>query len=412
MDRRKKGPIVDAGGRHPFPRKEYYFNNAWLLALVTAVDFLGGLLFAKRFAAETRPRKNDIKKILVSRPDHLGDVVMTTAALSLMKAAMPEAKIHVLAGSWTKELWQHCPLVDHVIVFDHFYLNRSKMPAWRKILRSVSQLPAVIKKIKKERYDLGIEFRPFFGNTIPLMWLGGVKYRIGYGSAGFGFLLHQKGSFNFYSHFAKNMVELLLAGDLIEAPQEIRAVLKRPKKEILDKMSRALAKSGVTADDFKVVIHPGSGRPLALWSNGQWAELADGLVSRYGAKVIIVGVAKEAMAARAISRKMATTPIDLTNSLSMADFMALLSMANLVIGLESFAVHAAAALGAATVMIHNGISDELMFKPLGQRVFGVTHKTDCAPCWRRKGCPEMSCLTNVTANEVMAVVSEVLNVSF
>ena len=49
---------------------------------------------------ETRGAHHRALRILVIRPDHLGDLLMTTPALSLLRAGLPEAVITALVGPW------------------------------------------------------------------------------------------------------------------------------------------------------------------------------------------------------------------------------------------------------------------------------------------------------------------------
>ncbi|MFA5284771.1 MAG: glycosyltransferase family 9 protein, partial [Smithellaceae bacterium] len=171
--------------------KRLYLYNSRLPALFFAmIDFIGQWTIARFISRKGMPEPSKIKKILVSRPDHLGDLVMTTAVLPLIKQSFPHASIHMLAGSWSKELLENIGEIEKTIYYDNFYLNRKAMSGWKKILTSLFQILPAVKTLRDERYDLGIEFRPFFGNNIFLMWLGEVKYRVGYGTAGLGFLLH------------------------------------------------------------------------------------------------------------------------------------------------------------------------------------------------------------------------------
>src|SRR5262245_59612503 len=44
------------------------------------------------------------QRILLIRPDHLGDVLLTTPAIHALRLAYPSAEIHALAGPWSAEV--------------------------------------------------------------------------------------------------------------------------------------------------------------------------------------------------------------------------------------------------------------------------------------------------------------------
>jgi heptosyltransferase-2/heptosyltransferase-3 len=65
--------------------------------------------------------------------------------------------------------------------------------------------------------------------------------------------------------------------------------------------ARYLAEQGVGDDDPLVCIHPGAGAPVKLWRNEGWARVADALVEKYRAKMILTGSANEGPLVQAIA---------------------------------------------------------------------------------------------------------------
>src|SRR5262245_56158794 len=54
------------------------------------------------------------RKILVLRPDEIGDVVLTTAFLRELRHAAPHARIDLIVKHECRELVEHCPYVNAV----------------------------------------------------------------------------------------------------------------------------------------------------------------------------------------------------------------------------------------------------------------------------------------------------------
>ena len=47
------------------------------------------------------PQRKANDRILLLRPDHLGDVLLTTPAIHALRAAFPDREIHALVGPWS-----------------------------------------------------------------------------------------------------------------------------------------------------------------------------------------------------------------------------------------------------------------------------------------------------------------------
>lgn len=58
------------------------------------------------------------KRILISRPDRIGDVVLSTAIPREIKKQFPDSFVAILLRSYTKDIYLNNPNVDEIIVFD------------------------------------------------------------------------------------------------------------------------------------------------------------------------------------------------------------------------------------------------------------------------------------------------------
>ena len=54
--------------------------------------------------APVAPQRSKSNRILIIRPDHLGDMLLTTPAIKAIKAQRPELSIHVLCGEWCADV--------------------------------------------------------------------------------------------------------------------------------------------------------------------------------------------------------------------------------------------------------------------------------------------------------------------
>ena len=59
------------------------------------------------------------KNILVNSLVNLGDVVLTTSAIALLKQVYPQARITMLVRPVVREAVENNPVIDEVLIFDY-----------------------------------------------------------------------------------------------------------------------------------------------------------------------------------------------------------------------------------------------------------------------------------------------------
>ena len=69
-------------------------------------------------AGEQSPLKT-YQNILVYAMVNLGDVILTTSAIALLKQVYPAARITMLSRPTVREVIEHNPVIDDVILFDY-----------------------------------------------------------------------------------------------------------------------------------------------------------------------------------------------------------------------------------------------------------------------------------------------------
>lgn len=78
------------------------------------------------------------KRILISRPDRLGDVILSTPLPREIKKAFPDSFVAVLAREYTKDVFLNNPYVDQIIIFEpenkslkYFFKKRKEISEWK-----------------------------------------------------------------------------------------------------------------------------------------------------------------------------------------------------------------------------------------------------------------------------------------
>ena len=116
--------------------------------------------------------KKDIKKILVIRNDYIGDLVLSSSVFREIRKEYPKSKIVALVSNKNKEIIAKNKNIDEIIVSD---------PFWRKgSLTSFLNYLKVIRRIRKEKFEVGIDVKSSFLNIFFFLYLGNIKKRVAY----------------------------------------------------------------------------------------------------------------------------------------------------------------------------------------------------------------------------------------
>lgn len=113
-----------------------------------------------------RFEKNNVHKILIIKPQAIGDVLLSTPVIENLRHNFPEAHISFLVRSYCADVLKGNPFLDRILSFN---IN----PA------SGDSSLCLIKNIHMQKYDLIIDL---FGNprTAIIVFNSDAKYRVGY----------------------------------------------------------------------------------------------------------------------------------------------------------------------------------------------------------------------------------------
>jgi len=108
------------------------------------------------------------KRILIVRPDRIGDVVLSTAIPREIKKTFPDAFVVVLVREYTQAIYFNNPNVDEIILLEHLSGNK------------LTDFFAAVKKIRKYKFTHALMLLP--NERINYMlFFAGIKTRVGVG---------------------------------------------------------------------------------------------------------------------------------------------------------------------------------------------------------------------------------------
>jgi ADP-heptose:LPS heptosyltransferase len=165
-----------------------------------------------------------------------------------------------------------------------------------------------------------------------------------------------------------------------------------------------LRQAGIKKGDLTIFVSATARWQSKFWEQGAFARLGDELIRRYGAKLIFSGLPSERGYLEGITAKMREDALVMAGRTTIKQFLALLKRSHLYVGVDSGAMHAAAAFGVPVVALF-GPSNPRWIGPYGQEEGIVQIKLSCAPC-NKRDCPDKSCMLRITPEMVLEKVEE------
>ena len=343
----------------------------------------------------------DIQRIVVRGTNWVGDAVMSVPALRRLRRLLPQAHITLVVRPRVEALFADADFIDSLLVYD------------RQSSRSALQQ---VRKWRSQKFDLAILFQNAFeGALIP--FLAGVPLRLGYATDGRRVLLTHalqlpawkdtRHEAFYYLNIVSHLESLLghaqaFSSEDLDGSITVSSERRAQAMELL----RTL---GTRANRSTVVLCPGSINSRAKrWPAERYAQLADGMIEQQEANVLLIGTAAETEIAAEVAHRMRHEPIDLSGRTSLAEAIAVMSLADLVVTNDTGPAHIASALGRPTLVIF-GPTNPLTTRPLSDAAEIIRRPPDCAPCMLRD-CPiDHRCMTAISVEEVLCKSLEFLN---
>lgn len=338
------------------------------------------------------------KRILITRTDRLGDVVLSTPVIRYFRKKFPDAYIAFMTSPAAKDVVLHNPDLDEVIVLDK--AGRHK---------GIFGMLAMAMALRKKNFDTAVALHPTTRVHV-LLFLAGIPRRIGYDRK-FGSLLtvrashaKQEGIF----HEAEYNFKLLEAAGF-----DARGADKRPyvatKEAERDSVDAFLRQNGVR-DDY-IAIHAGASCPSKRWPAERFARVADELVRFTGFDIVLIGGEETRPLSGIVSRSMKEKPFDLTGKLTVGELAELLRRAKLFVSNDSGPVHVAAAVNCPVVSIFGrkdpGLSPK-RWGPVGEKIRVVHKDVGCKKCLAHLCVRHFKCLEAITPRDVVNAAMELV----
>lgn len=348
-----------------------------------------------------------LKRALVIKLRHHGDVLLCAPVLSTLKRVAPQCEVDALIYADTAPMLSGHPALAQLHLIDRQWkkqgLAAQATAEWR-----------LLAALRARRYDLVVHLSVHTRGSW-LVRLLSPRWSVGPRRTDAGAFWHDSFTHLYaaQSHADRHTVEsnldsLRALG--IEPTDDDKRVVLVPGDEAEARVAALLAGQGIGRGGF-IHLHPASRWNFKCWPAERVAALCDALSAK-GWPIVLTSApdAKERALVAQIRAVSSVPTFDLSGQLSLKELAALAARARLFVGVDSAPMHIAAAMGTPTVAI---------FGPSGDREWGpwqtqsrvVTSLIhECRPCGRA-GCNDSKiseCLTTLPVAQVLAACEELL----
>ncbi|MGK4443982.1 putative lipopolysaccharide heptosyltransferase III [Yersinia enterocolitica] len=291
--------------------------------------------------------KGNIQRILVIKLRHFGDVLLTTPLLSTLKANYPQAKIDVLLYGGTQEMLRENTTVNHAFIVDRG-LKHAGLTA------QISGEKALFNALKAQHYDLILNLSD--------QWRAAAYCRLLKPGFSIGFHYPKRDTWLWrYCH--STLVDIPRAAerhtvlnnlDILEPLQLtdiITDVTMSYGPQDIERVKQLCQQRNIS--DY-ILIQPSARWKFKTWASESFSQLINHLTDQ-GETVLLTGGKDQAeldyIAEIIAGCAQPEQVINLSGLLALPELAVLIDNAKLFIGVDSVAMHMAAALQTPAVVL-------------------------------------------------------------
>ncbi len=361
--------------------KSYVFKRGFLdgfegLMVAKAVSNHVFYKYAKLYEANHKAMMG--KRLVISRTDNLGDVILTLPLLGYLKSVTPDLKIFFIGKKYTQAIISRCVFVDQ-------FLDREE------VIQDVNILSMV-------RADTIIFIYPD-QKLAEVASKAGIKHRVATAHRWYNWLYcnHLVGFTRVKStlHESQLNFKLLkpfkLNGD-IDTSELIPYYGLQPEKKDFSEL--------LNKDRFNLIIHPKSKGSAREWPLDNYYRLVLSLpIESY--RIFVTGLQAEGDLIRKEKPELLDHPnvTDLTGKLNLDELTSFIGQADGLLACSTGVLHLAAALGIYTLGLYSPMKPihPGRWMPVGLNAHHLVLKDECSLCRRSRNC---ACIESLTVEDV------------
>lgn len=331
------------------------------------------------------------KNILAVKLVMIGDTVLLAPSIRALRKKFGSSRLTVMCSPVNEVIVRGWDFIDGYITLD-----------FARLLLNPLKLIKFVADLRKQKYDLVLDFETW-PRIIPLItYLSGARSRIGYrtGKQCRHLLFTEAVDHTRGKHELKCFMDIVNRAGVEVEDTSIKMAVgvqeEKTAKKILDE-------NGFIEKKF-VIIHPGCGANgfYREWYPERYAAVSDYLNKRYSLKVMLTGTGDDAGIVSGMLSKTGEKVLDLSGKTTLLELIALVEKSLFVLCGNTGIVHLASAVGTPVVVLQ-GPTDPEKWGPWGRGRVITAENLDCRPCLYlgyEYGCRTRKCMELITVEAV------------
>ena len=354
------------------------------------------------------PDLKGVKRILVIKMRHHGDVLLTSPLFSILKKTLPHAQIDAFIYKDSLEMLEGHPAISDFLLYDKAWKRRS---FFYKMSKEIS----VFLKIRRNKYDLVINLTEGDRGAITAV-ISGSPIRVGFDPGKKGMV----GKRGCYTHLVKNcsrprhtvekQLDALRRIGIFPEVQERELLLNIPTSA-RERVFDILAREEIKPKNY-IIVHPVARWLYKALSVSQMAEVLR-LIHK-NAEQIVLTSGPDSNELSMIAQILALVPeipiINIAGKLSLKELSAFIAYAKALVCVDSLPLHIASAVKTPVVVVF-GPTSEINWGPwMHPQARIITSGHSCRPCYQ-DGCggsKRSDCLLSLSPERIVQELHKVL----
>lgn len=237
------------------------------------------------------------RRVLLVRPDNLGDVLMTTPAFAAVRESLPGSRLSLLAAPSAGALRPHLPLLDEIIAADLPWVKAGAAALEAAGTDTGAPERALLQRLLDGRFDAAILFTVSTQSALPaalLCRLAGIPLVLAHArERAYGLLSDAVPETDEVAdgmrHEVRRQLDLVARVGLHTRDERLRFTLRAEDRAAAAALLRA---AGLAPGRPYVLLHPGASAASRRYPAAGYGEAA-ALLQNQGAEVVVCAGAGE-----------------------------------------------------------------------------------------------------------------------
>jgi lipopolysaccharide heptosyltransferase II len=316
-----------------------------------------------------------IKKILLITLSNIGDAVLTTPVLDILKRNFGTAVLHLMVSENAAGVFSKDKRADKIIIYDKHKKFKEKI--------------ALLSSLKKMRYDLVVDLR----NTVLPVFL------------------NPKFSTTFFKNAPKNILFMkerhLWKIKALGLDTEGATLSIGYDEADETRIKNLLKNSGIKDKDRFICVSPGAKSHIKRWPKEKFLKLSQRLIDELGFNVILIGSGGDIDITKYISSSIKEKIFDFTGLTTVPELSVLFKSASALITNDSAPMHIAASCDTPVIAIF-GPTDTRKYGPQSKKSAVIRKPLLCSPCEVALCRLNHECMNLIEVDEVFSKAKAIL----